>query len=49
MSIEHEEQKLKQLVKARVAVKRQYKKLKYGKEEAKRVLSQTFKTLIDSL
>ena len=40
---------LRQLVKARDAIKRKYRILKFGKDNAEKILSETFKPIVDPL
>ncbi|XP_023246108.1 uncharacterized protein LOC111643137 [Copidosoma floridanum] len=46
---EGEKDVLNQLVKARDAVKKKYRQLKFGKDEVEKVLSETFKPITDPL
>ena len=46
---QREENVLRQLVKARDAIKRKYRILKFGKDNAEKILSETLKTIVDSL
>ena len=46
---QQEKNVLRQLVKARDAVKRKYRILKFGKDNAEKILSETLKPIVDLL
>ena len=46
---QREKNVLRQLVKARDAIKRKYRILKFGKDNAEKILSETLKPIVDPL
>ena len=46
---QREKNVLRQLVKARAAIKRKYRILKFGKDNAEKILSETLKPIVDPL